>query len=297
MNDAPPSRQNLHVRATAAQYDAYTATAVEPWDDLLIRRLFSEKERRPAGGRLVDIGAGTGVVIIKLGMLEDAADLELIATDYFEDMLSVAGERVAKAELSARVRIDRQDVHALSYPGEYARYVISRSTLHHWADPVQAVREIHRVLEPGGVALVHDVRRDAPPNIVRKLNERRRQVAIGPMVLQEKFTADEVVRICPEAGIAEEARIHSTDSARAHLASSCRSRSALQVISRDEARNSRRRPRCSLPTPLRGNSWARNRRVGTFDQAMRRASSSRSSARGLVASKELPTRKAIKRSP
>jgi len=203
---------NLHVRATAEQYDAYTAEGIDPWDKLLTARLLAEKRTRARGGTLVDVGAGTAVFLVKLSGETAADDLELIATDYFDDMLDAARRRIADHGLESRIRVERQDVHAMSYPDGYARYIVSRSTIHHWADPVQALREIHRVLEPKGVALIHDVRRDAPAALIERLDGLRREAGIGPMLLDEKYTADEVKRMCDEAGIGHCARVFTSKS-------------------------------------------------------------------------------------
>ena len=202
---------NQHVRATPQQYDSYTSKAIQPWDDLLISRVLEEKTSRPPGGRLLDIGAGTGVLLIKLCSVAEARDLELIATDYFEDMLDVARKRIAEAGVADRIRVERQDAHSLSYPDGHIRYVISRSTVHHWADPPKALREIHRVLASDGVALIHDVRSDAPPDIIEMLNQRRQAAGIGPMQLDEKFTPDEISQMCREAGLGANAQVYTRD--------------------------------------------------------------------------------------
>jgi ubiquinone/menaquinone biosynthesis C-methylase UbiE len=189
---------NLHVRMTAEQYDAYTATAVDPWDDLLI-------------GRLLDIGTGTAVVLVKLCEVGPFAEVELIGSDFFEDMVAQARRRVEAAGVSGRVRIDQEDVHALSYPDDFARYLISKSTIHHWAHPVEAFREIHRVLEPGGVALIHEIRRDAPPEVIARFNEMRLAAGAGPSHLEEKYTPAEVREMCEKAGIGQSVQIHAPD--------------------------------------------------------------------------------------
>jgi ubiquinone/menaquinone biosynthesis C-methylase UbiE len=207
---------NLHVRATPEQYHAFTASGITPWDDLLIDALLAELQGRPPGGRVVDIGAGTAVLLVKLAGVTRSAGLDLIATDYFEDMLVQARQRIAEAGFSDRIVVERQDAHGLSYADGSCRYVISRSTLHHWSDPVQALREIYRVLEPGGVALIHDVRRDAPADIIAMLDATRARHRIGPMRLEEKLTPDEVVAMCAAAGIAHDAEVRcSSDGAAA----------------------------------------------------------------------------------
>ena len=56
-------RENLHLRSSALRYDNFTSQSIQPWDELLISRILEEKRRRPAGGRLVDLGAGTGAAL------------------------------------------------------------------------------------------------------------------------------------------------------------------------------------------------------------------------------------------
>lgn len=205
-------RDNLHVRTTAQHYDDYAATSVEPWDALLIGRVLEESRSRPPGGRLLDIGTGTAIVLAKLAALVPLRDVELIGSDYFEDMVAEARKRVEGAGLSGRIRIDREDVHALSYPDGFARYVISKSTIHHWSRPVEALKEIHRVLEPGGVALIHEIRRDANPEVVRTFNGLRKAAGVGPANLDEKYTPAEVQQMCEQAGIAASALISAPES-------------------------------------------------------------------------------------
>src|SRR5205823_574985 len=40
-------------------------------------------------------------------------------------------------------------------------FVVCRAAFKNFTEPVQAIREMHRVLKPGGTALISDLRRDA----------------------------------------------------------------------------------------------------------------------------------------
>jgi SAM-dependent methyltransferase len=53
---------------------------------------------------------------------------------------------------------DIQDAQRLAYPDESVDVVFSHSILHHLSYPVLALREIERVLRPGGYYLVQDVK-------------------------------------------------------------------------------------------------------------------------------------------
>jgi len=54
--------------------------------------------------------------------------------------------------------VDRiEDIHALTFDDESVGTVVCVETLEHVADPLRGVREIHRVLKPGGVAILTSV--------------------------------------------------------------------------------------------------------------------------------------------
>lgn len=207
----PEQRVSAHVHTTAEQYHRMAVSEDNPWDALLIERLLAVSHDRPPGGRLLDIGTGTGVVLLKLAGIPRFADVELIGSDYFEDMVIQARRRAAEAGLEGRIRFDREDAHHLSYPGEWATWVISRSTIHHWARPVQALKEIFRVLAPGGAALIHDIRRDPPPAAIARFNEMRGAAGVAPSLLDDKYTPAEARRMCEEAGIASSAQVFAPD--------------------------------------------------------------------------------------
>jgi ubiquinone/menaquinone biosynthesis C-methylase UbiE len=194
-------RDNLHVAMSAQQYHDYISSAAGPWDELLIRRFSDEYEPSPAGRIVVDVGTGTAVLLMMLAQNPEFADAAFIGTDLFTDMIRAAREAVSSSGLEGRIRIDECDVHHMPYPDEFADYVISRSTIHHWADPAQAFREIFRILKPGGIALLHEPRRDPNPQALEEFNRRRRAAGFEPNDLTEKFTSAQVDAFLEIAGI------------------------------------------------------------------------------------------------
>lgn len=204
-------RDNLHVAMSAEQYHEYTSRATGPWDDLLIRRFSEEYKPSPAGRTVIDVGTGTAVLPIKLAAMPQFADASFIATDFFPDMIDAANAAVLQAGLQRRIRVEQCDVHAIPYSNESADYVISRSTIHHWGDPAQAFREIHRILRPGGIALLHEPRRDPNPTVLEDFNRRRRAAGFEPNDLSEKYTPREVAAFLETAGIQRQALVTAPD--------------------------------------------------------------------------------------
>ena len=192
-------RSNTPVGCSATAYDNYTAGFIEPYDNFLLRRVI--QLAHPRRTRLLDVGTGTGQIPIQLARLSALKHLSLTGVDYFRDMTDLARDKAREAGLGNRITILNADVHSLPFDSESFDIIISRSTLHHWANPVAALAEIFRVLAQGGVALIHDLRRDAPVEAVAAFNDRRRAAGINNSDLSDKFTAREIKRFAECAGI------------------------------------------------------------------------------------------------
>jgi ubiquinone/menaquinone biosynthesis C-methylase UbiE len=199
--DSQEQRENLHVHYSAADYDRYTEKFVEVYDAAMIKRIRDEVLGPEASGVLLDIGTGTARLLIKIAAVPELKALRLIGVDYYDDMLSEARRALRENSLEGVIELRLADAHNLPFPNDFADYVISRSTIHHWADPPRAFREIARVLKPEGVAIIHDMRRDPTPEALDKFNELRRQAGVEPARLEEKYTAAEVEEFLKAAGL------------------------------------------------------------------------------------------------
>jgi ubiquinone/menaquinone biosynthesis C-methylase UbiE len=199
-------KHQAHVRYSAEQYDSYTSSFVRHFDLLLAGRIVEEVGGR-RGLRLLDIGTGTARLLVHLANEPSLDGVRLIGTDVFTDMVERARGVVNAEALGARILLAVDDVHAMGIADGSIDVIISRSTIHHWSDPVRALREIFRTLRAGGIAILHDVRRDPAPEAIEEFNRLRAKAGIGPSFLDEKFTVAEVEGFTQQAGIAPHARV------------------------------------------------------------------------------------------
>ena len=103
---------------------------------------------------VLDVGCGTGWAVMK--MAEAVPDGKACGIDISPGMVSRAGEL---AEGLTNVEFRVADSESIPYPDESFNAVICTNSFHHYSSPVQALREMRRVLRPGGQLLIRDSNR------------------------------------------------------------------------------------------------------------------------------------------
>lgn len=83
-------------------------------------------------------------------------------------MVAKAQENVAAAGLAERIDVWEGSASQLPFADESFDAVVSTGSIHHWKDPVTGINEIHRVLAPGGCALLYDIVSDTPRDVLRQ---------------------------------------------------------------------------------------------------------------------------------
>ena len=127
------------------------------WDAL--RKVFNDEALRAhAVARLVspnlrvlDVGTGTGILAIELARL----GLSVIAVDNSARMLDAARAKIESEEL-AGIELRRGEASALPVSDSEVDAALAHMVLHYIPSPSEAIREMARVLKPGGVAVIVD---------------------------------------------------------------------------------------------------------------------------------------------
>lgn len=119
--------------------------------------------RLPAGAAVLEIAPGPGYLAIELAR---RGNFRIAAVDYSHTFIAICREN-AKA---AGVVIDfRQgDAAKLPFPDSEFDFIICRAAFKNFGDPVRALSEMHRVLKPGGTALIEDMRKDAANDAIAR---------------------------------------------------------------------------------------------------------------------------------
>lgn len=97
-------------------------------------------------GRALEIGAGTGFFLLNL--MQAGLATSGVVTDISPGMVSVALRNAE--QLGLDVTGESADAESLPFPDHSFDLVIGHAVLHHIPDVEQAMREIMRVLKPGG---------------------------------------------------------------------------------------------------------------------------------------------------
>lgn len=126
------------------------------------RRLVAETSLKP-GQKALDVCCGTGDVTFALAR----TGADATGFDFSHPMLAVAAERAAKAPLpagSGPVRFQQGDALELPFPDRSFDVVTISYGLRNLADFHRGLRELTRVLRPGGRLLILDFGKpDFPP--------------------------------------------------------------------------------------------------------------------------------------
>jgi len=122
-----------------------------------------------ANGLFLDLGTGTAQIPIELCQRHE--DCYVMAADASVNMLDLARYNIEIAGLIERIQLDHSDAKEMPYQDAYFAAVLSNSILHHIPDPSVVLKEVVRVVEPGGLLFFRDLMRPESDEAVRQLVE------------------------------------------------------------------------------------------------------------------------------
>jgi ubiquinone/menaquinone biosynthesis C-methylase UbiE len=146
----------------------------------------------PVPATVLDVGCGTGRLLHKAAACFPSA--RLTGIDAAADMV-----RVARAGLpeGAPVQIVEARAEQVPFPDGSFDLVLTTMSFHHWADQRTALRDLHRVLAPGGVFVLADLLATGPAVLLRAgwWGRFNTPAGLAQMLRGAGFDVDRLVRV------------------------------------------------------------------------------------------------------
>lgn len=166
--------------------------------DLKRHKLMAEQmvKKIPAHGKVLEIAPGPGYFCIELAKL---GKYQITGLDISKSFVEIAGRNAAGAGL----QIDFREGNASTMPFQDNTFdfTFCQAAFKNFSEPVKAIAEMYRVLQPGGLSVISDLRRDASAaDIEREI----KGMGLGPLnrfmvrwtfkntLLKNAYSADEI---------------------------------------------------------------------------------------------------------
>jgi ubiquinone/menaquinone biosynthesis C-methylase UbiE len=158
----------------------------------------------PAGAAVLDLAPGPGYFAVELARL---GRYRVCGLDISDSFVRISREQARLAGVEVDFRLG--NAAAMPYPDASFDFLLCRAALKNFAQPVEALREMRRVLKPGGRALIIDLRRDASLDDIRRgvegmglgrVNAWLTRQVFRRMLLKRAYTRAEFERLFVQAG-------------------------------------------------------------------------------------------------
>jgi ubiquinone/menaquinone biosynthesis C-methylase UbiE len=113
------------------------------------------------GGSVLEVAPGPGYLAIELAR---PGTCRVVALDISRSFVRMAAENAQRAGVQVEFR--HGDVAAMPFASDSFDFLVCRAAFKNFSDPVRSLNEMHRVLKPGGRALIIDLRNDASPDAI-----------------------------------------------------------------------------------------------------------------------------------
>jgi ubiquinone/menaquinone biosynthesis C-methylase UbiE len=151
----------------SSAHKEYFNQLAEEWDDIMkpdpVLKEYMKKINLKSGDRVLDVGAGTGRLTAYLSEMVGAEGM-VICEDIAENMLKKAKSKIKNPNTNFLC----DDACYLALRDNFADSVVLFSIFPHLKKPLRALKEIRRVLKPGGTFLVLHIECSATLNRFHK---------------------------------------------------------------------------------------------------------------------------------
>lgn len=164
--------------AVARWYSALTKKSMEDFKKLAR----CTAEQIPSQSHVLEVAPGPGYFAIELARL---GEYQITGLDISETFVEIARANAAQAN----VRVDFRRGNASNMPlgNEAFDFILCRAAFKNFSEPTRALAEMHRVLKPGGHALIIDLRRDASKESIEQAVNAMRLGTVNGIITKLTF--------------------------------------------------------------------------------------------------------------
>jgi demethylmenaquinone methyltransferase / 2-methoxy-6-polyprenyl-1,4-benzoquinol methylase len=104
-------------------------------------------------GRILDIATGTGDVALEIAR-QTADGISIVGADVSREMVEIGKQKAAASPYADRITFEIAPCESLPFPDEQFNAVTIAFGIRNVVDRLQGLKEMHRVLKPGGKAII-----------------------------------------------------------------------------------------------------------------------------------------------
>jgi ubiquinone/menaquinone biosynthesis C-methylase UbiE len=153
-------------------------------------------------GLALEVGPGPGY--LGLEWLKKTEGTNLKALEISPDMIEIAERNAKEYSLESRVEYVKGDAQEMPFDDNMFDGVFTNGSLHEWAQPTKIFDEVHRVLKPGGIYCISDLRRDMNQLVkwLMKLVTKPKEIRPGLISsVNASYTSQEIESILGESNL------------------------------------------------------------------------------------------------
>jgi ubiquinone/menaquinone biosynthesis C-methylase UbiE len=110
----------------------------------------------PSGSHVLEVAPGPGYFALELAKL---GSYHIVGLDISQTFVRIATDNAKRAGVEVEFR--QGNASSMPFDSGSFDFIYCRAAFKNFSEPIRAINEMHRVLKPGGTAVIVDLRKDA----------------------------------------------------------------------------------------------------------------------------------------
>lgn len=140
------------------------------------------RKELPDGGDMLEVAPGPGFLSIEMAK---GGRYRVTGLDISKTFVELA--RKNASDVGVNVDFREGNASAIPFADNSFDLLVCRAAFKNFSEPVKALKEMNRVLRPGGTGVVIDLRRDTPMSEISKYTDGLDVSAVNQWVIKQSF--------------------------------------------------------------------------------------------------------------